>query len=346
MNLLRRAQLALGILACACATPLPEQTPPSESATKIINGVEEPGAPAVGAFLKFGQAFCTGTLIAPQYVLTAAHCFAEFAGDEHFGIGPNVNEIEVQEAVVEARLHPQYDPVLGGPVTDNDIAVVRLARPIDVAPVPLNRALNTAGPQQATLVGYGVSDGHARSGSGIKRRTEVTFDSYEPTLMLYQNRGTSACNGDSGGPAFITNADGQITVAGVTSYGDQFCEQMGAYTRVDPYIDFIEGVLGGQAAPQPVAPAPQPEAPAPQPEAPAPQPEGPDEPPAPSPPPPAGDACEDIDGDGWCDDPNGEVDHGAGECVDADCDGWCDDSSDASDEDWECYDDNGDGWCD
>ena len=114
MKLLRPAHLTLGLSVLGCATPLPDDPPALEGAPKIINGVEEPGAPAVGAFLEFGQAFCTGTLIAPQYELTAAHCFSEFAGDEHFGIGPSVNELEIEEAVVEARIHPRYASVPGG----------------------------------------------------------------------------------------------------------------------------------------------------------------------------------------------------------------------------------------
>jgi hypothetical protein len=372
------ATLATLLLLTGCAgTTPPDVDPEGRPATdgpvsdKIINGVDEPGMPAVGLFVKSGQPWCTGTVIDAEWVLTAAHCFAEFAGDESFGIGAAMGALVEQAQVVEAYVHPQYD----GQTIDNDVAVVRLGSPVNVAPIPLNRALDTSRPFPAVLVGYGATNGRTQEGGGVKRRTEVTFETFRPTQMEYANRGTSACNGDSGGPAFITGADGVMVVAGITSYGDQFCEQFGVYTRVDAFIDFIEGAMAGRE--QPVQPGGGGNAPGVGDGPAAPPGGGGEQPcqdldgdgwcdevnpgdegpggglPAPGGGQPGGEPCQDLDGDGWCDDPNadgGQPGGGEAPCEDWDGDGFCDDpnagggqpgAGEAPCEDWD-----GDGWCD
>ena len=92
------------------------------------------------------------------------------------------------------------------------------------------------------FVGYGVSNGQTQTGSGVKRVVSIPVSQVAATQFAYQTPGRNTCNGDSGGPAFATDASGNLTVAGVTSYGDRGCTQYGVDTRVDAYRSFIDSV--------------------------------------------------------------------------------------------------------
>jgi secreted trypsin-like serine protease len=67
------------------------------------------------------------------------------------------------------------------------------------------------------------------------------------TQISYVQNPDGACNGDSGGPAFVDPADdgidGQWYVGGVTSYGDGTCALYGSSTRVPAFEDWIDSVL-------------------------------------------------------------------------------------------------------
>lgn len=60
-------------------------------------------------------------------------------------------------------------------------------------------------------------------------------------LCFNQMSGKGKCNGDSGGPSFVTQSDGTLLEVGITSFGDQNCEMFGADTRVDAEKQFITG---------------------------------------------------------------------------------------------------------
>jgi len=213
----------------------------------IVNGQETSDYPEAGVLLMQGQAFCTGTLVAPRSVLTAGHCVdGQDASQFTFGIGASQDQLDTELSVVGAVQHPQFDMQQ----LVNDVAVVTLGEDAPIAPMPMNPSMDQSWiGKPVTLVGYGVDDGPSQSNAGIKRMVTVTIDQVDPTTLHYTTQqGQTACNGDSGGPAF-SDEGGQLVVAGITSYGDQNCQQYGVYTRVDAYLDFINEQIqagGGQ----------------------------------------------------------------------------------------------------
>lgn len=215
--------------------------------TPIVNGQETSDYPEAGVLLQQGQAFCTGTLIAPRSVLTAGHCVeGQDPSQFSFGIGASQDQLDTELSVVGAVQHPQFDMQQ----LVNDVAVVTLGEDAPIAPMPMNPSMDQSWiGKPVTLVGYGVDDGPSQSNAGIKRMVTVTIDQVDPTTLHYTTQqGQTACNGDSGGPAF-SDEGGQLVVAGITSYGDQNCQQYGVYTRVDAYLDFINEQIqagGGQ----------------------------------------------------------------------------------------------------
>lgn len=217
--------------------------------SSIVNGQETSDYPATGMLLQYGQPFCTGTVVAPRTVVTAAHCVENQDPSQiSFGFGPSADKVEAEIQVVSAVTHPQWD----SQQLANDIAVITLSEDAPVEPIPLNKSMDDSWiGRTVTLVGYGVSDGPSQTGGGIKREVDVKIDKLEATTLGYTTtNGQTACNGDSGGPAYADEG-GQLVIAGITSYGDQGCQQYGVYTRVDAYLDFIEEQIanGGGSVP-------------------------------------------------------------------------------------------------
>ncbi|MBT8494390.1 MAG: serine protease [Deltaproteobacteria bacterium] len=202
----------------------------------IVGGETFVGLPAVGALVYFGNMHCTATVIAPKKLLTAAHCVDGIsASGLQFVIGPSLGNVQSVVAVESVTPHPGYNPS----TIANDIAFVTLKTPAPVEPMPVVTALgpNNVG-DELIFVGYGASNGFQQSGSGIKRAVTMQLAQLGSTTFAYSDQGKNTCNGDSGGPAFLQQ-NGELFIAGVTSYGDQFCAQYGVDTRVDTYLDFL-----------------------------------------------------------------------------------------------------------
>lgn len=183
---------------------------------------------------------CSGTLIAPDAVLSAAHCFSSrrpglafevVVGD---AVGPDAEVFPV----VEVATHPGFD----AETRVNDVAVLWLATPVSGATpesLPGVDALDPAVGDPVELAGFGataagaIPDGLARVGLG--RVGEV-----RPGVVRVDPDPSVSCVGDSGGPLF-TSA-GQLI--GVASSGDTGCRETSVYALVAPTVAaFIEPTL-------------------------------------------------------------------------------------------------------
>lgn len=210
--------------------------------------------PSVGIVGDLSGGFCTGTLIAPSYVLTAAHCIVT----GNFKLPDTQGTFEVggqTYGTTRVEVHPLYngfDFAAGW-----DIAIYELDRPvIGITPSPLYQATPTVG-QQLTLVGFGGggtgADGFTPD-FGTKRFGVTNIDEVTDQHIRWDfedNQDPAESNtapGDSGGPAFI-DVNGTLQVAGITSGGTQFDAGFGDNsfdTRVDLFIDYINSVYSGR----------------------------------------------------------------------------------------------------
>ena len=207
------------------------------SVQRIINGEQTSDYDAVGIV----NDQCSGTLIAPNAVLTAAHCVE--------GLSPSQGSFEVggQRYEVESfHVHSNQNA---------DLAVMILKENVQgITPYQLNRTTPQVG-QMLTLVGFGATgDGNSgHNGSfGTKHVGQTPIDQVTNDLIIWNFDNNSESNtapGDSGGPAFIT-VDGQLLLSGVTSGGDREDAAIGDTSydgRVDSFVDWIDSVAGTSA---------------------------------------------------------------------------------------------------
>lgn len=205
---------------------------------------------------------CTGSVVAPRVVLTAAHCIEDLergrftpAGSFAVATGTATPSKALREnvfGVVETYVFPGFDPgSLKG-----DAGILVLDRPTTAPPIPL------AGPADAALyaggapvqvAGWGLTRANAFDGpdtlrttsmvvqapSFCERKTRRYYPPYAPTSHVctldVPAKTSGGCFGDSGGPLIGQRADGTPVELGIVSTGGPFCSTKlpNVFTRVD-----------------------------------------------------------------------------------------------------------------
>lgn len=202
-----------------------------------------------------GPGICTGSLISPTVVLTAAHC----AGSGQTVLyGNRSRQAARRVAVRESVRHPKFSR---DPIT-HDLGLLRLAHPVRAGVVPVaGRAeawsLLRRG-AQATILGWGrINDDVQRP--DIVHEAQIRLDAVGivGTHIAIRAADGGPCGGDSGGPLLMKAADGQWVLLGVASITDgNLCRKGGGlagYTDVADMLNFIRAnVPGWSARPPPV----------------------------------------------------------------------------------------------
>ncbi|XP_067014226.1 trypsin-7 [Anabrus simplex] len=236
---------------------------------RIVGGhnVNIGSTPYMLAFEFSGSLQCGATIVAPQWAITAAHCFDGGYLPFMYIMKIRAATSKLQEGgflfkVVKVIIHEKYNENAGDYHFQNDIALIKvhksfseMSRIIIPAKLPDSNYRIYAGTMM-TVLGWGFNKEDGKLTDHLQA-VQVPIVSKEECRQIlgkeiltpemicagFPEGDKDACQGDSGGPMLLNH-----TLIGIVSFGEGCGRENlpGVYTRVSAFRDWIDKHIGRQ----------------------------------------------------------------------------------------------------
>jgi secreted trypsin-like serine protease len=203
---------------------------------------DEAFATAVGAVTWVSppatRGLCSGVLVAPDLLLTAAHCASGIApASVHVSFGSAVPSLTGGSCPTPPDL--AVNQLVRHPTSD--VMLVQLSTPPDgIAPVPIADVAPTPG-ASGIIAGYGLT---AQGTVGARMFVATTVTQADgDTVTINSGPDAGACAGDSGGPLFVPGDGSNWQLAGVLSEGSVDCVGVDVFTTTSSVRAWLDSLL-------------------------------------------------------------------------------------------------------
>ncbi len=196
-----------------------------------------------------GANFCTASVIAPDVVLTAAHCVSNLSNTRVFFRGGHSQLVLFDVASI--AVHPEFRPKIGRKqLISIDLALLRLAEPLPATfkPIELKDSGPVATGQPFRVAGFGRADESVSGTSGVLRAGILVASGPKSPVLVWltdpDGTGLGGCTGDSGAPVLAIAQPALVAVAIRAKGNDGYsCGAMTEAVLIGPQMPWVRKTL-------------------------------------------------------------------------------------------------------